>query len=177
MTRCKAIDLSKYFIANLEDGELFWKKRTPDMFKNGKQSAAHSCGVWNAKYAGKPALASVDNAGYRRGSFLGSYAKQHRVLLAMRNGVWPDITDHINGDRLDNSGKNLRDVTSKENSRNISAQTGTASGHMGVKPYPNGWRATICNTHLGVFKCVTGAIICRSLAEKRLGFHENHGRH
>ena len=90
--------------------------------------------------------------------------------------------DHINGDGTDNRWSNLRSVSSQENSKNQRRRfTNVHSDVMGVrlnKP-TNSWVASIrCdgkNVHLGLFKDFNKAVESRKLAEKLLGYHQNHG--
>lgn len=42
----------------------------------------------------------------------------HRLAIFFINGIWPDHTDHINGERSDNRINNLRDVSASMNSQN-----------------------------------------------------------
>lgn len=68
------------------------------------------------------------------------------------------VTDHVNGDGLDNRRSNLRDATTAENGRNRRRQSNNASGFKGVfwNKADRKWRASIGVTdgkrqHLGCF--------------------------
>lgn len=77
-----------------------------------------------ATYAGKPALAGVSNKGYWVGTFSGRHMKAHRVVFFLKTGEWPEQVDHLNGNRLDNRGVNLRAATNSTNQHNIKNATG-----------------------------------------------------
>lgn len=58
-------------------------------------------------------------SGYYQGRLKGKYYKAHRVVFLLYHGTWPvgDI-DHKDGNRLNNSPLNLRDVDKSINSQN-----------------------------------------------------------
>lgn len=71
----------------------------------------------------------------------------HRIILERMVG-YPlspnELTDHINGDGLDNRRSNLRLATPAQNPRNRKLQSNNTSGYRGVSLQPNGkWRARI----------------------------------
>jgi len=49
------------------------------------------------------------------------------------------------------------------------------SGVVGVAKSGNKWRAKISDIELGIYKNKNDAIIARKMAEKDLGYHQNHG--
>jgi hypothetical protein len=87
-----------------------------------------------------------------------------------------------NGIRDDNRLVNLRDVTHKENLRNQKLSSSNKSGMTGVSwnKALNKWRALITvdykMKHLGVFINIEDATQARKKAEKKYGYHANHGR-
>ena len=173
--------LRQLLVYHPETGELFWRERDISMFTDGKQSAAQNCNIWNGKFAGKPALASLDKRGYRHGHILSKQVKAHRAIWAMQTGAWPsgDI-DHINGKSDDNRWINLRHVTHAENGRNVRLKATNKSGHCGVWRRPSGrWAAVITidgrSRTIGTYDTIELAAAARKKAEKANGFHENHG--
>lgn len=169
-----------------DSGKLFWRERAENMFPEGegRYTAARSCRIWNTKYAGKEAITAVDpSLGYKKGSVWCGKFYAHRLIWAIQTGAWPEQDiDHINGDRADNRWGNLRAVDRKTNSRNARRRSTNTSGMMGVKWQPglDKWRAQIMvdgrNIALGCFDDFDEACAARKAAERRYGFHENHGR-
>jgi hypothetical protein len=92
----------------------------------------------------------------------------HRVINKTPVGL---LTDHINGNKLDNRKCNLRTVTYSENFINMPKKVNNTSGHKGVsfEKFSNSWRAFIgvngkC-IRLGRFKKIEDAIYARKMAE------------
>jgi hypothetical protein len=148
-------------------GKLFWKNTTQN-------------DIWGR--SGKEAFTDV-HRGYKSGSFKGKTFLAHRVAFAVYYGFWPnEEIDHINGTRDDNRIENLREVTRQENAKNRRRTSRNESGIVGVGwyPYTKKWRAHIKENgrqlSLGHFPCIGMAIAARRKAEKRLGFHPNHGK-
>lgn len=160
-------------------GRLFWRQRPLWVFKS-----AGSARRWNSRYAGKPALAYIDNHGYEMGALLSQrHMKAHRAAWAIYYGRWPDgHIDHINGDRSDNRIRNLRDVSRLENQRNVALNRRNKSGYLGVYWLDScrRWWAYIgsgpTRKTLGYFECKADAIAARKSAERDIGYHKNHGR-
>ncbi len=162
---------------NPDTGVLVWKKRPLDLCAN-----LRLCNSWNAIWAGKPALTSVDHNGYPMGHVLGRKCPAHRVLWALVHGEWPDQIDHINGIKTDNRLLNLRSVTKLENFKNRRLSKNNRSGTMGVslRLETGQWRASIRDENsrqisLGHFAVKDDAIAARKAAELQYGYHENHG--
>jgi hypothetical protein len=137
---------------------------------------------WNAKHAGKAAFATIDSQGYHTGVLLNVRTRAHRVAWKYMTGDDPIGIDHINGQRADNRWANLREANDRENGRNTKIHANNTSGHSGVSRAHNrpAWRAQIHGPngleYIGYFKTKEEAIAARQSAERRYGYHENHGR-
>ena len=172
-----AEDLPLYLEADFENGLLYWKRRDVDLFAT-KRSAT----IWNLRFAGQLALNANHITGYKCGQIFGVPLLAHRVLFAMKHGYWPKEIDHINGNRTDNTIKNLREVTRLQNSKNQKIPVKNTSGHIGVSwnKRDKRWTAYITvnkkRKALGNFINIDDAIACRIQHQTHLGFHENHGR-
>jgi hypothetical protein len=94
------------------------------------------------------------------------YGKQHgahRLAWLYMTGEMPAEIDHINRVRGDNRFCNLRSVTHADNTKNVSARTGTVSGHQGVAWHPrnNRWQVYVGRRYIGVFKTLDEAVAAR----------------
>jgi len=166
-----------------DTGKLFWKKRSQSMFEDSEKSAVHKCRIWNSRYAFKEAFTALSSFGYLRGSIFNRHYVAHRVIWAIHTEKWPDHEiDHINGNRSDNRIKNLRAVTRSENQKNVKRPENNTSGIIGVSWHSRTrtWRARIGlggkSKTIGYFLSIEDARLARKAAEKKHGFHENHGR-
>jgi hypothetical protein len=166
---------------NPRTGLLEWRERDASFFLDGQKSASHQSVIWNAKYAGKPALTAISN-GYCCGTLLNFKVRSHRVVWALMTGAWPSAEiDHKNGDRADNRWNNLREVSSCENSRNCGRSAGNTSGFTGVSFHKisGRWRAFIRHNYrqisLGYFDSPEEAYAARRSKEKELGYARRHG--
>ena len=109
--------------------------------------------------------------------------KAHRLAWLYIHGSFPiEQIDHINGKPSDNRISNLRDVNAIQNSGNSKLYCNNTSGRVGVhwSKDRKKWHAHIKvnykRYHLGSFDDWDDAVEARSRAEKKYGFHENHGR-
>ncbi len=157
-------------------GAMSWRERPVWHFKN-----AQAMRCWNGRYAGP--ITSVCNDGYIRVQVHNRPYRCHRIAWAFTYGDWPEWhIDHINGIRNDNRIENLREVTIGENSLNKKVYRHSSTGISGVNwdEKLGKWRAHITlknqRHYLGLFTDVNAAADARKAAEKRLGFHDNHGR-
>lgn len=115
---------------------------------------------------------------FKSNSFL-----SHRLAWFLYYGKWPENhIDHINQDGCDNRIVNLRDVSRSENLRNARRSKSNTSGVTGVfwHKVAKKWHAQIVvkgvSIYLGLFEKIEDAAEARSEAEKKYGFHPNHGR-
>lgn len=173
--------LGRLLIYDDMTGRLTWRERDVSLFADGRQTALHNCAIFNAKFAGKPALNAPDKRGYLCGCILRKPMKAHRAIWAMKMGHWPDEVDHINGDPADNRIENLRSVSHSVNGRNLKLKANNRSGFCGVHQAPSGrWKALITvnrkSITLGTFDTIEEAAEARSIAERKYQFHPNHGR-
>jgi len=167
-----------------ETGKLYWLARTSDLFANGvgNHDQRANCNRWNARFAGKEAFISKGLNGYWIGSLFHRKAYAHRVIWQLVTGESPLCIDHINGDGFDNRWTNLRSVTRRLNQMNQRKRCDNSTGQTGVGWCRERelWIAFITTSgkkrHLGRFAVKADAIVARRAAERRLGFHPNHGR-
>ena len=162
---------------NPETGQLFWKHRSPELFKsNGHNSEA----AWNTRYAGKETFLYVNPRGYLTGHIFEIGFRAHRVCWALYYGYWPEEVDHEDHDGLNNRLKNLVSGSHVKNLRNQSLRKTNTSGVCGVWRQNNSWVAEIkvdgMKICLGSFASISEAAQARKRAEIKYGFHENHGK-
>lgn len=98
----------------------------------------------------------------------------HRLAWLYVHGNWPkEQIDHINRDRADNRIANLREVTIKQNQRNLSKASNNTSGHPGVhwRSDRAKWWALIESEgqkhYLGCYNTIEEAIAARKAGELR----------
>jgi len=106
----------------------------------------------------------------------------HRIIWLWIFGYLPDEIDHLNHRGTDNRIVNLRDANHRENVTNQAMSKSNKSGVTGVhyRKDREMWEAYIkfkyVKKNLGLFKCKQDAITARKTAEKKYGFHPNHGK-
>lgn len=161
------------------DGKDFYWRARP-------QTAFQSEAVWkrwNTRWAGQRVALAHVSGGYRGVRFSGVTILAHRAAWVLSHGEWPaDCIDHINGDVADNRIGNLRDCSRSANMRNQKLNSRNTSGVPGVSwnAQDKRWRARAYLNRrcvsLGSFRLKDDAIAARREAERRFGYHENHGR-
>ena len=114
-------------------GDLTWRHREPKHYEATHNHSPDALAAqFNTKYAGRPALACVDNVGYPSGRLFNSQVRAHRVIWKMVYGYEPELIDHINRDKADNRLCNLRAANKRINMINRDASTANTSGRVGV---------------------------------------------
>lgn len=182
MTKGKlnASDVAKLF--RYADGLLYWKCRPLSFFKNARAQKA-----WRTLYEGKVAGSIKKDSGRRIVAIsvdrVTAMYRASRLVWAYHHGVWPSLhIDHIDGNKGNDRIENLRDVPRKENNKNLPTPIVNTSGVMGVSwsKAASKWRAQINfagrQVHLGLFDQFSDAAKARKRAERKFGYHPNHGR-
>ena len=169
--------LHQCFKYNAFTGVVVWKERPLHHFQSKREQSG-----LNKRYAGK--VAGATNAyGYITSCLRGHRVMMHRVAWVMTYGNIGEFQlDHINGIRTDNRIDNLRPVDNQENHKNMKLFSTNTSGVPGVSwdKRTRRWRVQIrhCGKwiYLGRFECFQDAVVARSVANEKYGFHQNHGR-
>lgn len=113
---------------------------------------------------------SLSKTGYADGWPNGVHTHMHRFLGGPTdNGL---VVDHISRDKLDNRASNIRLVTQRVNTQNVSLRKNSKSGHRGVTWLKDlgKWRAVIGKIHVGVYTDIEDAIKARKVAEMEHGY-------
>ena len=166
--RLAATRARKLLAYDPETGALTWKA-SRGCAKPGKEAGT----VW-----------TNGRNSYRHVGIDGSYYLAHRLCFLIYYGAWPagDI-DHLDQNGLNNRIANFRAATRAINTRNRRKNRNNTSGVGGVNWHRGHckWQACIHDDsgrriHLGTFDSLAAAAEMRKLAERRHGYHENHGR-
>ncbi len=123
----------------------------------------------------------VQPTGYKCIGLLGKRYLAHRLAFLYMEGVFPkDEVDHLDHNRADNRWANLRHADRATNARNRSLSKNNTSRTTGVYWYKRKWVAYIKvngkRYHLGRSFDYQEAVARRKAAERKYGFHENHGK-
>ena len=136
-----------------ETGFLYWKESKNNRVKVGDRAGSLTeDGYWKVMISRKKYYA-------------------HRLIWLIIHGVFPmGQIDHINGDKLDNKIKNLRDSTIGQNQANKFKRSGCSSQYKGVYfvKESNKWSSYISfkrkRTYLGTFDSEKEAALCYNKA-------------
>ena len=166
-------------------GKLIWNYRTPSDFDGHAYGDINTaCKRFNTRHGGNEAFTAKTVSGYKHGRLFGLTYYAHYVVWAIYHGEWADdMVDHIDGNKLNNSIFNLRQVDNRTNAKNARRMVDNSSGHPGIYWYKtrSKWHASIRGDNgdsvfLGYFVNLDDAIIARMDAEMKYGYHTNHGR-
>lgn len=166
-------DAIRLFDYNSLTGVLSWKPREYLSEKTPVEK------MWDKRFSGKPV--GAPHNGYIRFGIGSRLYLAHRVIWLMQYGEWPDVIDHVDGDRSNNKIENLRSVTRPENSLNRRLPKSNRSGVIGVHwcTRSGKWAAAIKKNghtkHVGYFDDINDAKEARLAAQALSGFHKNHG--
>lgn len=168
-----------------DSGVLRWRSRPPTDFKTEA-----ACIMWHKRFSGKEAggVREFGSISYRYITFYGNQIGSHRIAWLLYTGNWPKHQiDHIDGNGMNNRRSNLRDVPQAVNLKNRKSQINNKSGITGVywDKKRGKWVSQIALghsdknrriSHIGSFDNIFDAACARKSAERRLDYHENHGR-
>lgn len=88
--------------------------------------------TWKTRHNNNKRGGKIQN-GYVRIKIEGRFYEGHRVAWALHYGAWPDVEiDHEDGNKANNSIKNLRIATKLQNQRNRRLQKNNTTGYKGV---------------------------------------------
>lgn len=109
------IEFEKIIDYNPDTGKMYWRVAIGRRVKVGAE------------------IGGIDCHGYRKVKIKGRTYLVHRLAWKLTYGVWPsNEIDHLDGNRLNNSLSNLRDVTKTMNQRNSRRRADNSSGIVGV---------------------------------------------
>ena len=168
---------------NPDSGDCYFLSAKAEWFEDKpNRTASHKAALWNARFSGKKVGNISTSTGYYVAKIFGNQKELHRFIWFYMTGEWPEQIDHINGIRTDNRWHNLRNVSQFVNMKNTSLCTKNKSGRIGVieNKKNNTWIAQIQvngkGIYLGTFHIFEDACAAREDAERKYGFHPNHGR-
>lgn len=132
--------IDKYMRYDPYTGHVYWKEKVPS-----NRVTPHSrVGHYNKA------------SGYLSVRILGKLYQLHRIIWLHMMGEFPKFVDHKNGDRLDNSWKNLRAATRSQNNANNKRLR--PHKYKGVTFQKGKWKAQ-CRGHLGMFPSIEEAAL------------------
>jgi len=147
-----------------KDGELYWKVCPMPAVKVGDMAGA------------------LREEGYKTVCIMGKMYLSHRLIFVYHHGYFPEIIDHIDGNKYNHRIENLREANLSQNQWNSKKPKTNKSGYKGVcwHPASQKWLAYAkCNGkrhYLGVHANIQDAVTARqTFVENHHGAFLNHG--
>lgn len=175
--------LRKLLDCDFSVGTLTWRLRDVALFRKTASSESHAkrvCASWNARLADKQAFTSIGNHGYFEGAIFNKGLLAHHVVWALYYGYWAKRIDHKDGNQLNNSITNLREVPQSINTKNARGKCTNTSGFTGVSQRLSGrWGVRIMVNYkeirIGTFDTFDEACAARLQSQLKYGFTKRHG--
>lgn len=174
-------ELNQLLSYDPETGNLVWKPRAANWFRDGYRTAQGEANNWNVRHAGVIAGVTAKN-GYRYVALPnGKKALAHRLVWQIVYGYVPNVIDHADGDPLNNRIANLSNGSQQQNMHNTRKNKHNRSGVTGicVDGRSGQWLPFIKvagkTRHLGLSHCFGRAFAARKAAEVSYGFSARHG--
>lgn len=159
-----------------ETGVFTWLERPRHHFKRQNEWV-----FWN-RFRRPRNPARINVRGYAIISINYQKYGAHRLAFLYMVNEWPKgEVDHIDHCKTNNKWSNLRSVSVQENHRNMKPNRLNTSGFMGVSYLKRRakWEAHITvngkKKTLGAFDDIKDAVDARREANKKYGYHGNHG--
>lgn len=130
-------ELLNLFVVNYDDGHLIWRTRPIEYFINSKLPYL-TMGAWNKKFSGKLAgyVHTSKDKSYNVVKINGKAINISNIIYFLYYGEISNdkniIIDHIDGDSLNDSINNLRQISQMDNTRNM-IKCKNNVGYKGVK--------------------------------------------
>jgi hypothetical protein len=146
-----------------KDGNLYWKNPTRITMKPGTIAGC------------------INKYGYVQVGINHKYYRMHQLIYLYHHGHIPNFIDHVDGNKLNNHIKNLRECTVHQNNRNVKLVSSNTSGAKNVSwcKFKEKWRVSIRinNKHksLGYFEDFELAELVA--IEARNKYHGEFARH
>lgn len=158
MTQEELFEILEY---NPNTGSFIWKKNP---YSNKKLKG---------KVAGYKTKTGYIRIIYKKKEYLA-----HRLAWLYIYGEMPNVIDHLNGVRSDNRLENLRNTTTRGNSKNRKLGKNNTSGYSGIsfQNKQKSWLVTIGNEYVGFYKKLEDAIEARCKAEIENCYIQNRRR-
>lgn len=135
-------------IFEYKEGKLFWKINSGSRIVKGKIAGT-----------------SITTSGYYRLKYKGKKYFNHRIIFEMHNGFLPDIIDHIDQNKLNNSIDNLRVANRSLNMLNR-GYSKKSKLPKGIHCTDNRYIVHLCGKYLGSYKYLESAIEVRNQSEQ-----------